>query len=385
VYVVTPGGTRGRGGIGRLVSYTARGWDAPGFSLTVLDSYGPGPRAWMPFYFAVAFLRLLIDALRGRVDLVHVNMAERLSVVRKGLVVHVAHALGVPVVLHLHGAEFVEYCRGLSASRRGKVARMMSKADKVVVLGSYWRTFVLQELGMSRDRVTVLHNAVPGPDVVPERDSGGPCRILFLGVVCERKGIDTLLAALALLPGDAAAWQVSIAGAGDVETYRLEAHQRGLGDRVNFLGWVEEGRARRLLAESDVLTLPSTNEGLPMAILEGMSYGLPVVATPVGSVGDAVVDGETGRLVPVGNPEALAAALRSLVEDRALRRELGQKARRRYETHFEFSAFTTKLAGIFHRAIEAAQSAQLAKASLAVERKRQTNLAAERPVTSEEK
>jgi glycosyltransferase involved in cell wall biosynthesis len=333
-----------------MIEYFTRSWPMDAASLTVVDSYGPGSKAAMPFYFGAAMVRLTAAALAGQIGLLHVHMAERLSVWRKGLVVYLGSTWSIPVVLHLHGADFADYCRGLPRWRQRALQRMMSRAEVVVVLGEYWRSFVVEELGVDASRVAVLHNAVPGPEVAPRRDPGGCCRILLLGVVSERKGVPTLLEALTRAPLAALDWRVTIAGNGEVEKYRAEAARLGLADRVTFVGWVDESGARRLLAEADVFVLPSRNEGLPVAILEAMAYGLPVVATAVGSIADAVVQGKTGILVQPGDAGALAEALQALIERPAWRQDLGAKARGRYEQHFEISAFNERLAEIFHHA-----------------------------------
>lgn len=350
VYIVTPGGTRALGGIGRMVSYIHRTWNDPDAPLTIVDSYGPGSKIKMPFYFAAAFLRLLFAALCGRIGMLHIHMSERLSVLRKGLVVHLGKAFGIPVVLHLHGADFADYCRSLPAHRLHRLRKMMQKVDAVVTLGEYWRDFVHDFLQVDASRIAVLHNAVPGPASIPERTGTGTCRILFLGVVCERKGVPTLLSALAHPALRALDWRVTMAGNGEVDFYRAEAERLGLSDRISFLGWVGETQARQLLAESDVLVLPSRNEGLPMAILEAMAYGLPVVATPVGSITDAIADGDTGLLVPVGDQEALARAILKLVENPSLRLHIGARAREQYLSMFDIAAFNRKLEHIFRQA-----------------------------------
>jgi glycosyltransferase involved in cell wall biosynthesis len=347
IFVVTPGGLNVPGGIGRMISYFHRTWDRADAPLTIIDTYGPGPKLKMPFYFAVACARLIAAALAGRIGLLHVHMSERLSVLRKGLVVRFGSALGIPVVLHLHGAEFADYCRRVSPRRLARIKRMMAKADAVVTLGTYWRDFVCGELGVDPSKVAILHNAVPGPAALPERPSKGPCRIVFLGVVCERKGVPILLRALAEPAMRSLEWHADIAGNGEVDFFRAEAQRLGLAKRVTFHGWVDEARARQLLAASDILTLPSRNEGLPMAILEAMAYGLPIVATAVGSIADAIVDGESGLLVPVGDEHALCDALARLVGDPGLRAALGARAREHYLARFEISAFNARLAEIF--------------------------------------
>jgi glycosyltransferase involved in cell wall biosynthesis len=91
--------------------------------------------------------------------------------------------------------------------------------------------------------------------------------------------------------------------------------------------WLDREERDDLLAVSDVLVLPSHHEGVPMAILEGMAYGLPVIATPVGGIPDVIRHGREGLLVEVGNRGALTAALSRMVAEPALRASLGRGAR----------------------------------------------------------
>lgn len=138
------------------------------------------------------------------------------------------------------------------------------------------------------------------------------------------KGYETLLDALASLT-DA---HLLLVGDGP-ERAALEDRARriGISDRLSITGWVAEPRA--LLSSLDVFVLPSRLESFPLSIVEAMLAGLPVVATDVGSVAEAVVEGETGLLVPPGDAVALAAAIRSLADDPELRIRLGRNGRMR--------------------------------------------------------
>lgn len=130
------------------------------------------------------------------------------------------------------------------------------------------------------------------------------------------------------------------------ETGELAA-SLGLGSRVSFLG------ARRDLAGwmagADLLVLPSRIEGLPGVVLEAAARGLPVVATAVGSVADAVVDGRTGLLVPPGDPEALAGALDRLLADPGLRDRMGTAGREHVQEHFALDGIVDRFEELYLR------------------------------------
>jgi glycosyltransferase involved in cell wall biosynthesis len=352
VYLVTPGGARGRGGIGRVVGYLERGWQAQGSgaALHIVDSYGPNSRALMPVAFALALLRLVTAALLGRIDLLHLNMAERGSVWRKGILVWMGSLLRIPVVLHCHGAEMVEWSRGLPPLAHGLLVATLARVDRVIVLGSYWRDFMVGELGVAPDRVDVLWNAVPAPGLVHHHHAGS-VRLLFLGRLGERKGVPELLAALGDPRLRALPWTAVLAGDGAVERYRNLVASAGMADRIELPGWIDAATAERHLAEADILVLPSHNEGLPMAVLEAMASGLAIVTTPVGAIPDAIRDGDTGLLVPAGDAPALADALYRLITDMELRRQLGQRAHSRFLADFSIEACIDRLSAIYEAAL----------------------------------
>ena len=205
------------------------------------------------------------------------------------------------------------------------------------------------EFGSDARRVTVLHNAVPGPQAIPLRPADRPIRILFLGRLIKLKGIHVLLDALAAPECRARRWELVIAGDGDLETYRRQADSLGLSDRVTFTGWLDQEGCRRQLMQADVLVQPSMFEGLPMAVLEAMANGLCIVATPVGSVGDAIEHEVTGLLVPPGEVQPLTEALVRIVDDGELRRRLGAGARRKFETCFDITVYRERLIDIYRR------------------------------------
>lgn len=355
IYIVSPGGTREKGGMGRVVDNftTDLRQNCPDVAFEVVDSYGPGKFRLMPFYFARAVARLAACFAMGKGQLVHIHMAEYGSVLRKGIIVALARLFAVPVVLHLHGGRFPKQYQDAGAPMRWAIRRLMAGTDEIVVLGEFWRQWVTETFGEDARRVTLLHNAVPGPAEPPVRnkegDQDGPVRLLFLGRLIKLKGIDVLLDALASPQCRDRNWTVTIAGDGDLETYRSQAAALGLSDRVRFTGWLDQQGCRRELANAHVLVQPSMFEGLPMSVLEAMAEGLTIVATPVGSVPDAISDGASGLLVPPGNVQALADTLARVIDDPALRRDLGAGARARWERQFDIAVYRERILDIYRR------------------------------------
>jgi len=161
----------------------------------------------------------------------------------------------------------------------------------------------------------------------PTRPKSGT---LVVGVLEERKGHATLLEAMARL-GAGSRVRLVFAGSGTRETVlRADAAARGL--TVRFLGFRDD--VARCLAAADLAVLPSLHEGLGVAALEAMAAERAVVASRVGGLPEVVVDGETGRLVPPGDPAALRSAIAALVNDPAARARMGAAGAQRVRERF---------------------------------------------------
>ena len=199
---------------------------------------------------------------------------------------------------------------------------VIKQADLNVILGERWRLFLEQTVGADRSRLLVLPNAVlDSPNATRaalERATGpsrqtGPFTFLFLAELSPRKGIEQFLAALKSLHGERHAIRAVVAGRGQSARYADVAGQGGIGQICDFVGWVGHSDVEKLLETADALVLPSFEEGLPMAILESLVYGLPVVATPVGSIPEFLTSGVECLLVYPGDVADLASAMRRLI------------------------------------------------------------------------
>jgi glycosyltransferase involved in cell wall biosynthesis len=210
-------------------------------------------------------------------------------------------------------------------------------AKEVVVLGTAAQE-ALGELGVSS---RVVPNAIPFPPNTaagrPADRSAGPLRLLFVGTFGERKGCPELLQALARARREGVDCHLDIVGreeyAGEEEDLRAEVRALALEDAVSFLGQRAPEELAPLYAASDAFCLPSRLEGLPLALIEAMAYGLPAIATPVGCVPDLVIDGRTGLLAQVGDPASLARQIVHLARDPQLRAQLGGDGARHVLAH----------------------------------------------------
>lgn len=134
------------------------------------------------------------------------------------------------------------------------------------------------------------------------------------------------------------------------DSLRDYASQLGIAERVHFLGWRKD--MVPVYAALDLLALTSDNEGTPVAVIEAMAAGVPVVATAVGGVPDVVRDGTTGRLVPPGDPEALSQAWRTALADRKSTEQMRDQARREVDMQFGLERMISAMAGLYDQSVE---------------------------------
>lgn len=349
VFLTCPYGQVG-GGMGSIMQYLAdMGTDPSGqFALERLESRGGGSIALSPVHLAVAVCRIFAGAARGRLAVVHLNLAERGSVYRKGVLLYAARLAGVKVLLHLHAAQIIAFHKSLPGPGRALLRGMFRSADHVVVLGDLWRRWVIDTFGVAPHAISVVNNGVPAtPLPRVARPAGSPFRLLFLGNLLERKGIADLLHALATPAARAADLTLTVAGGGAVDTYRAMAKELGIESRVRFTGWLDQVAARRCVTEADALVLPAYDEGLPLVILEAMATGVPVVCTPVGAIPEVFTDRETALFVQPGDRQGLADALVELSRDSELQLRLSQAGLSMYHRQFTMTAFAERIAGLY--------------------------------------
>jgi glycosyltransferase involved in cell wall biosynthesis len=351
--VATPYGPHGRGGIDRLTDLIIDTIDQRGdlgVKAERLVTRGQKSIYWGVVVFAQALIQFCVAAGRGKVDLIHFQLAWRGSAYRKLIIAAIARYFGVPYVVHLHAGQFDQFWARAGTYLRRSIDRLFVDSAAIIVLGDYGARVILDRLPGLRDKITILPNASTSPSQ-PNlgRSESGQLRITFLGFLEPEKGVPQLVDALGTL-ACRTDWTATIAGSGEIEQTRDQAQRLKIADRVDFPGWLGPSETAALLQQTDILALPSFVESLPMAVIEAFAYGVAVVATPVGAVPEVVAHERNGLLVPVGDAEALANALNRLLEDRALRRRLGDAARRDHAERYEINTYIKRLVSVWRKA-----------------------------------
>lgn len=191
-----------------------------------------------------------------------------------------------------------------------------------------------------------LDPAITAEEIAARARQPGPLHLFFLGNIIPRKGLHVLIAALRHL--DDYAWHLSIAGdcASDpayAARMMRQVHAAHLSERIQFLGPLNERQLAAQLRTSHLLVLPSSYEGYGIAYLEGMSFGLPAVASTAGAAGEIITSGKNGFLVEPGDPPALARCLETVLKDRQRLVDLSLNARHCFLAHPTWDQTTRRI------------------------------------------
>lgn len=323
-----PAAASSRGGMATVAALMAAHPDRS-FRITVVPTYVDRTR-WVRL--AVGIRGMLYASwllLRRQTDVLHVHLAHGGSVLRKAVPLLAARLARVPAVVHGHSYDFGGWFDSLPPPVQGAVRRMLV-ADQWVVLGQRHVDEYVSRIGLDDSRISVLHNAVRIPETAVDQSGVEPVHAVALGRLGVRKGSYDIVSAVGALD-DAVRGRlrVTLAGDGEVDEVRAAVVAADLAETVTVAGWLDPAARDQLLTAAHIFLLPSRDEGLPMALLEAMAYGLAPVTTTVGSIGEAVSDGISGIVVEPGSPGQIADALTALIADEQLRARLGAAARDR--------------------------------------------------------
>jgi glycosyltransferase involved in cell wall biosynthesis len=297
------------------------------------------------------YARFLSVLFRSRPQVIHIHTSQGIAWLKDTFYIIVGKLYGARVVLHIHAADYDDLYgkKGRLVQRYTRWA--MGLNDAVISVSDEWK----QRLGgiVPAKKVFSFTNciAVDSFSPYPADRLLDEVRAMFIGSVGSRKGAFDLLEALGRMKSAGCVLPTCIAGyeerEGDLEKARARLQELQLADSCELPGMVRGEKKAELFAKANLFVLPSYNEGLPMAILEGMSAGMAVVSTPVGGIPEIVRDGYNGFLVQPGDIDALAEKLAVLARDPALCQLMGKRSREIVE-ELDVKSYVVRLIALYN-------------------------------------
>lgn len=316
------------------------------FDLQVYESYIDGGRIKVLFYSVFAYLRFLFT--KRNFDVYHIHMASRGSTFRKKYYLTAAKRWKKRVILHIHGAQYMEFYEELPPRKKRDVAETLKKADLVIALSEEWKRKFDSTFGLKN--CVVLENGI---DI--EKLRGGaadPAAVrnsfLSLGRLGKRKGTYDLIEAVEIARRSVPDLVCYLAGDGEVKEVQELVDKKRLRRNIQVVGWADFKRKLELFSKTATVVLPSYHEGLPMAILEGMACGKAVISTTVGAVPE-VIGEENGILIRPGDVAGLAEAMIRCCTDTEYLKRVSAANLRDVQLKYSMEAMHIKLSRYYRK------------------------------------
>ncbi|ABA24440.1 Glycosyl transferase, group 1 [Trichormus variabilis ATCC 29413] len=341
----------------------------PELQITHVATFAPGSGRHNIFVFLQSIKILIQNLIQRKTDLVHIHFAERGSTFRKLILVLIILSFRQPFILHAHGATYQEFFADLPKILQKIISNLFRRCSQFIALSESWKSYYLETFNLDKNQISVLHNPVKMPTFIPVRRQKQSVKFVFLGRIGKRggaldvaksvmkfpqqdKGAFDLIKAFAALPEESKkSAELVLAGNGDLDKAQQLIQELGLEAQVKISAWLNPEQRDALIASADVFVLPSYNEGLPMSMLEAMSWGLPVIVTPVGGIPEVINHNQNGILVQPGNQQQLVQAMQQLINDEDMRIALGNAARHSVE-YFDVKHYINSLSETYFSAVQ---------------------------------
>lgn len=272
------------------------------------------------------------------IRIVHIHGAANASFYRCKIFINLAKKLGKKVILHEHAADFVEFYN--NTTNKADITETINKCDKLIVLSESWKQYFIS-IGIDQNKICVLNNIVSPPELKPIKRVDDKQHLLYMGEISKRKGVFDLLKAICKEKEFFKDKLLLRMGGNEVDGDIKEfIKDNGLEGFVSYEGWIAGEHKKECLNWEDVYILPSYNEGLPIAILEAMSYSHPVISTPVGGIPEVVENKRNGILVEPGNQKEIADAIKYYIENKEEIKTQGENGYKRVKDFFPEKVFS---------------------------------------------
>lgn len=257
-------------------------------------------------------------------QIVHIHTASGRSFQRSSIYVFITKILGHYPVMHIHAGGFkIYYDKG----HRNFVSNVLKKCKSIIVLTNEWKNIFEQDLNLAN--IISINNLIPQPILQKSSFQDGKIHLVFFGDIIQRKGVFDIIEVIrSMNEVERSGIVFHVCGNGEVEKLSSLIKEYDLDDIVVYEGWVSGDKKQELLNKCDIMVQPSYLEALSLSVLEGMAYGLPIIATNVGGIPSIVKDGQNGYLCNPGDIEEMKMRLEILLQNDDVRKKMGQSSQK---------------------------------------------------------
>ena len=341
-----------KGGIAAVISGYYGSELEEKYNITYIESYKDGGKLTKLIKGICGYISFAKNLIINRPDLVHIHSSFGPSFYRKLPFIYMSHLAGVPIINHIHGADFDEFYVNASEKKKNLIKKTYNKCEKLIALSAEWKERLSQLV--DSEKIAIIENySILQEEAYEQRKKKEPtANVLFLGELGRRKGCYDIPYVVKKVVEQVPNAMFYLCGAGSVEDENNIKHlceKQGIADHVVFPGWVRDKKKDDMLRKADVFFLPSYNEGMPMSILDAMGYGLPVVSTNVGGIPKIVRNEENGYCCEAGDINNFANALAKILLSAENRKKLGLNSYRIIEEKYSLEAHLRLVINIYEK------------------------------------
>ena len=252
-------------------------------------------------FFPVSILQFIWRlSFNKPLEIIHIHGASRGSFLRKHIFISLSKAFKKKVVYHIHGGEYHLFYNESSSLLKKRIKRVIKNSDALVVLSNEWKDYFSKEF--NKEEIYVINNIIEFKNILTRKRENNFIQFIFLGRIGKGKGIFDVLEALKNIKNDInTKFILRIGGDGEVQKLKEYLSKYKLNDLVEYIGWISGDDKKKYLESSDIMIMPSYNEGLPISLLEAMSYTMPIISTSVGGIPQILKDNFNGKIVEPGS------------------------------------------------------------------------------------
>ena len=254
------------------------------------------------------FFILLLD---WKIKIIHIHTASNISFRRSAIWVYLGRLFCKRIIMHVHGGGFKKYYN----TNPHWIKSILSKCDCIIALSEEWKIFFEKEVGCRN--VTIIENIVSKPEICKISKDDNKTHFLFFGLISEKKGIFDLVEVINNLPQtDKEKIILHIGGNGEIDKLNNYIHNYNLENTIFYEGFVSGKRKADLFNLANTFILPSYTEGLPITLLEAMTYSLPLISTNVGGIPGILKDKINGYIFEPGDTIHLATIIQNVINSK---------------------------------------------------------------------
>mgnify|MGYP001028867288 CR=1 FL=1 len=340
-----------KGGIAAVVNGYRGSKLEKDYNIIYVESYKDGGKLTKLLKGIMGYCHFAKVLLMDKPNIVHIHSSFGPSFYRKIPFIYMASWAKVPIINHIHGADFADFYETAGEKKKEQIKRIYGKCSKLIALSDEWKEKLSQIVDPEKiviiENYSILHEAEFKERI--KRKSNN--KVLFLGEIGHRKGCYDIPSVVEKVVKVIPDVKFVIGGSGsstDENMIKSMIREKGLTNNIEFIGWIRGSEKDCVIRSADVFFLPSYNEGMPMSILDAMGYGLPIVSTNVGGIPKIVHDGENGICCNAGDIEHFSEGIIRLLNDEQFRYTASEASFDIVKKKYSFEAHMALLEGVYN-------------------------------------